>query len=376
MVLRRTALALLHLCVLVAASPRPVKAGSAAEVVVPAFPERHKLSDAERARVDEVYEESASLYQRGDLEGALGRAEEVFGLLPNTSTALVRAELLGELGRHCEAMEMLLVANDLDPTKREWKDIDRLLKRSSQSCRGGFGWAQVVAVPATAVIRVSGVEVPSGRTVGLAKGEHHVQVEAEGYAPLGIVLVARPGEATGAELKLTELPRPPAPPIAPEPDPTATPAPPATPDTEPESPPEPPAAPDPASAAFLEEVEPSGPGALPWVLLAAGAASAAGGAGMTLWALDGRSEADRYDDPAGEDARGLSSDERRRRYLEAEQAITTRRVASFVLYGLGAASAVAGVVLLWTGSEEEPGGVRWAPSVSPVMSGISLHGSF
>ena len=374
MLFRRASLSLLPLCIVAVAASRPVEARSGTRVVVPAFPERHKLSVAERARLDIAYEESASLYQNGNLKGALERADEVFELLPNTSTALVRAELLGELGRQCEAMEMLLLASDLDPTDEEWKDIERLLKKAGQSCGAGFGWVQVVVVPIIATVRVSGVEVPSGRTVGLAKGEHRVLVEAEGYAPSDMVWVARPGEATAAELKLSELPPPPAPPVVPEPRPPPEPPSPAA--IERESPPEPPISPDAETAALLEEVEPSGPGALPWVLLAAGAASAAGGAGMTLWALDARSEADRYDDPAGEDARGLSSEDRRRRYVEAEEQVTTRRTVSFVLYGLGAASAVAGIVLLWTGAEEEPGGVRWAPSVSPVMSGISLHGSF
>jgi len=271
----------------------------------------------------------------------------------------MRAEILAEMGRSCDATAMLLVARDLDPRPAETADIEKLLAGTGSSCGGGYGWAHVEVEPGSALVSISGVSVPNGRTVGLSVGSHTVEMEAEGFAPLRMELVARSGQATAAKLELPRLPPP-------EP---AGPA--GIPDLSPAD--DAPAAPDVAVEAASAA---SGAGPIPWILLGAGAGAVVGGVGATLWAIDARSEAERWHDPESPEAAGLTADERRARYNSADDDVGKRRTVSYVLYGVGAASVAAGVAWLIFAPDGEAASAQVTPWLSPGASGISLSGAF
>ena len=322
-------------------------AGSATRVLLSPLPDRGGEDEEAKAAAMAAYEEASRRYEAGDLEAALEAAGEAYRAVPNASTAFVRATILEAMGRPCEAFELLLTANDLDPKPAEAVQISDGLARHGKACAPGFGWARVRVVPIDAALLISGVPVIPGRTIGLRALRHPVEVEASGRTPLRTVLDVRPGEEATAsyELIATQTRARVSPPISN------------------------------ASVLDAEEGGPSG-SVLRWALVGSGGALLLGGAGMTLLALDAKDEADGY--ASAGSGSGLDDEERERRYGEANDRVKTRATVSYLLYGAGAAAVATGIVLLTT-SSDEPGdraGMRLQPIPLPHGAGLVLVGAY
>jgi len=324
-----------------------------APVVVPPLPDLTPPSAEEEAEAQRAYARSAELFKAADVEGAAAAVERVYELMPNASTALVRSQILETLKRPCAAFTTLAAALDMDPNDAEKREIRVAMQRIGRDCKPGAAWARVRVIPATAMVRVDGRSVPTGRTLVLMAGVHPIEVEAPGHARLRATLKADPGEEVPASFETERLASAlDATPVVPE---TAKPAP-------------VPAAPPP------EVVKEAGGGSttVPWILAAGGAAILGGGVGMHLWALDAASEADDLRTPQPD----LAEEERSRRYGDAKDQASSRSTTAYILYGSGAAVLATGVVwLLLSGDEGE--GVLFRPAVWLTGSGggLSLGGS-
>jgi hypothetical protein len=111
---------------------------------------------------------------------------------------------------------------------------------------------------------------------------------------------------------------------------------------------------------------------IPWVLIGGGAAVALGGLGLNIWALDTASERDSYAQPAS----GQSEEERRELYEAAHSRAEDEATAAYILYGVGGASIVAGVVLLLLPDEDLVPPVTLAPVGHPDGGGIAVGGTW
>ena len=339
---------------LVEAEPSPV-------LLIPERPAQRAVTDDDRARAARSYEEVQRRYGDGDLPGALAAADEAFRAVPNASTALIRATILGGQGRHREAFAALLVALDLEPTAEEQELIRRGLAEHGPACTPPLGWARFAVEPADARITVAGVAVPVGSAFGIAEGTHDVRVEREDYEPLDRVLAIRAGGETTAAFTVARLPDP--------------------------------AAVDGTVAAGRDlGMEAVPPAAEPvvvatgerswarkklasWILIGSGAALLGVGAGMHVWALDAADETTRYSGPIV----GMTDEDRQRRYDQANDDMKLRGTLAYVFYGVGAAAAVTGVVLLFIDTDRSGSdAAAWhvVPSGGPSGGGLVLQGTF
>ena len=324
-----------------AGEPQP----SVAIPVLPASVQRGKELRRVAERADT---EVRRRYDAGDLEGALEAADEAYAVWPNSYTALVRARILGRLGRRADAFAALLVASDLDPTAEELKMIDRGLSRHGKALRPPMGWLKLSVSPGSPVATVSGQQIHPPRTIGLSAGEHSLSLKAPGHESVETEVRITAGRATVARYALA-------------PAKTAAPPPAAS---SPVAPVKPPPA--------VEERAPAGASALPWVLVGAGGALALGGVAATVWAGSAADDAERYSSAVP----GMSEDERRRRYDEADEAVQTRSAVSYVLYGAGAAAVGAGVAWLLLGEGADEAGALLVPLAGPDRIGLGLRGAF
>ncbi len=153
---RRLFTLMLAFCAFVLLAPS-ARAADGDPVRLPAMPTASTLSDRDQKRVDTYYERAATRFEKGDLKGALKAAKQVYALLPNASTALLNAQLLAELNRHCEAFDMSLLAMDLDPTAEEQGDARAGLRTSGARCDRGYGWSRVNVKPVSAAVLIAGV---------------------------------------------------------------------------------------------------------------------------------------------------------------------------------------------------------------------------
>jgi len=322
--------------------------------MVPDLPAVERTSPEQQAEAERAYDSCATLYEEGRIADALVAAELVYKLMPNASTALMRAQLLEAAGRPCAAFAALAVALDMDPSSSERIEIGGTLQTMGKACKPGAAWARIRVSPEAALVRISGREVPAGRTVVLRAGIHPVEVEAPGYARLRATLKADPGEEVPASFETERLGGAAAPASG-------------APGTAATGPP----GPRVAAPAPVHEPAPRST-ALPWLLTAGGAAAGAAGLGFNLWALDAASKANDLKDPQAD----LTLDERERRYGDEKDKATSRRTIAYVLYGAGGAALVAGVVwLLASGDGDVPAG--WMPSVWVLEggAGVSFGGS-
>ena len=306
------------------------------EVVLPTLPAAAEPTDAAKARASRADAEARRKSAAGNLKGALVSADEAYEAVPNTSTALIRATLLGLLGRHREAFEMLLVAVDLGPTEEERPLILEGLAKEGPACSPPLGWGRTHVNAPSATLRLSGTEVPAGRALGLPAGEHPVTAEAPGFVPLSVTVVVEVGKEAALDFELSA-----ARPLAiPTPVPTTV-------------------KPTPRRAPVV-----------PWILVGSGGALLAGGLACHLLALDAAGDARHYSKPIP----GMEDATRKARYDSLESKATTRSIVAYALYGAGAAATVTGVVLLLVKRGDSRTGFRVQPVVGP--GGFGIAGGF
>lgn len=329
---------------------------ASAQVLLPDLPRRVKVTEEAQNKVLAARDRAQQHYANGNLDKALEAAEEAYTTVPNASTALVKAFILGELERHREALDAYLIAHDLGPPEQQRSQVVSGLREQSRLSTPPMGVAVISITPAGAKVTIGGKTFVGTRTVGLPVGDHTVRVEAKGYKTRTEDVAIAAGAAANVSLQLVKptpirinLPRV---------------------DLVPEDPP----APEPKAPEVVHEenVEPEDQTAS-YVLLASGGALLAAALGVHMWALDAKNEADKHATPGAE-----SGPERSILFEAAKDDLETRSTMAYVLYGLGAAYVTAGLVLFFIRDDAEEGesGARPGVGVSPSGAVVQLEGRF
>ncbi|MCB9726894.1 MAG: PEGA domain-containing protein [Deltaproteobacteria bacterium] len=175
---------------------------ASAEVMAPELPETGGASAADRATARAAYDDAAEAYGAGRLEDALAAADRAWVALPNASTALIRATILGDMKRDEEAFEAYLLAADLSPTADETSLVNAGLARHGGRSTPPMGWLVVTSVPDGAQAQLDGVVFVTPRTVGLSAGKHTLEVAVDGYLPGQFTVTARAGRGGSYEARL------------------------------------------------------------------------------------------------------------------------------------------------------------------------------
>ena len=322
--------------------------------VVPDLPVAAPIDDDRLAELDKAYGDATRLYEAKDLAGALDRADVVYRINPNASTALLRAQLLGELKHPCEAFAALLPGMDMKPGAEERAELTSGLSRHGRACNERLGWTRLEVSPTSTTVTVAGADVPLNRTIGLPKGTHSLELTAPGHARLRTSLTIRTGEEAVARYDLSPVAKPIAAPAPPKPR--------ATPLVTDEPPP----------TESVEAVEAASSSTLGWVLTGSGAALLAGSAGMTLWALDAKDEGNSYKSPQP----GLEEADRKERYDQAQTDLKTRGAIAVAMLATGTVATIWGVIELLDDGPADPAAWTLAPAWTPDGAGLSLRGGF
>lgn len=182
-----------------------------AEVVIPHIPRGVVVDAEQRAVAVAAYQRAAEAYEKLQLELALTEADRAYRVLPNASTALIRATILGEMGRHAAAFAACLQAADLEPTAEERQLIDAGLAQHGAAASPPFGWLRVASEPAKAQVLIDGQPFDAPRTVGLSAGSHTLRVEAPGHVAEERQISVEAGMGQAQTVALRALPTPAAP---------------------------------------------------------------------------------------------------------------------------------------------------------------------
>ncbi len=316
-----------------------------AEVLLPPLPETAKRPSASAVRAAErAYARAGVAFEERDHRTALAEATTAWETLPNSSTALTRAVILGELDRHAEAFAAYLVAGDLGPNTDEASLIAAGLARHGAVMDPPHGWVTVVAQPAGALVEVDGVTFAAPRVIGVSAGRHRIHLSAAGHVRSHGGFEVRAGIGQRLEYELAAAP----PPVVVE-------------------------APAPI---VIKPDKPPQPRIIEWVLVGAGGAALIVGGVFHASALDAADDTKRYASPG---AAGLEDDSRRLLHSAAMDDAESGRISAGALYGLGGALAITGVVLLLTdddaaATDPDPPADATAVSVGPL--GVTLSGGF
>ncbi len=176
--------------------------GAWADVLLPELPETGRATDADRADARAAYEDATEAYGAGRLDDALEAADRAWRALPNASTALIRATILGDLQRDRDAFEAYLQAADLAPAPEETTLIDRGLAKHGPRVSPAMGWAVIRSTPPGADASLDGYAFRTPRTVGVSAGKHQLELEADGFLPIQVAITARSGRATSSTTRL------------------------------------------------------------------------------------------------------------------------------------------------------------------------------
>jgi hypothetical protein len=321
------------------ADPLP---GGLGAIRVPPLPAAQQPSDADLSTAKSAYAEASKLYYRGKLELALAAAGRAYRAVPTASTALVLATIHAETGRACEALDMLLVARDLEPTPDEESAVQELLRTQAPQCEPGWGWARFGVRPDTGSVSVRGEPVPIGRALAITAGRHTFVASAPGYVSetrsFDVALGA--GMVWEARLEPVPVAADPAPPVA-------------APDAALASPPLPPP-PEERLDAVAAEWAPDR--TVEWSLLGSGLALLAAGGACLGAAVDAASDAEQAARPSS----AQPFEQRRAAYDDAADKARALEVSGWVLGGAGAAALLSGAAL-WLFSEP---GAPPSPSAS------------
>lgn len=283
------------------------------------------MSDEARQRAVDAYVRARDAYAGGQLQQALDAASEAFQALPNASTALIRATILGAMGFDPQAVAAYLQTRDLDPVANELQLIEQGLAKHGSLQAPPVGWLRVQCLPPDVQLEVDGYPIPNRRTVGLAAGQHQVRVRGQDGVELSeaVEVVAGQGGTWARTLPAAHI----EPPVVPPDEPAVT----GTPGDGLDI-----AAQSATGSAELTSIQIAA-----WTLLASGLAVAGGGAGLHAWALDAAADAERYRRPQA----GMSDETRKTRFDRARQDAEAGRAGTGVLYAVGAAAVATSLVL-------------------------------
>lgn len=167
-----------------------------ADVLLPDLPETGRATDSARSDARAAYEDATEAYGAGHLDDALDAADRAWTALPNASTALIRATILGDLKRDRDAFEAYLQAADLTPAPEETALIEAGLAKHGPRISPPLGWVIVRSTPTDADANLDGHTFRTPRTVGVSAGKHQLEIEADGYEPARSTFTARAGRAT------------------------------------------------------------------------------------------------------------------------------------------------------------------------------------
>ena len=365
-----------------------------ADVIVPSLPERREATDREREAARRAYTAVQESYARGELSRALDAAEVAFAAVPNASTALIRATLMGQLGRPAAAFAVFLVAADLSPTADEMAQITAGLEANGKDADPQLGWVRLWTGDVRASVTLGGLPIPAGRALGVTVAAYDIEVAAEGFETQQRPVVVRPGEGQEVKVELRRAGSSDAAVAGGRPgdgrggEPGGDPG--GDPGEEPVA--EPSGDPTGASVAESGQVGPIdvsaqatdgdggdggvGMDALAWSLVGVGAAVAATGGGIHAWAFDASDEANRYIDPRSD----MTEAERKKRYNAAKGDADARQYGAIALYALGGASLFTGVVLFFVAGDAEESPPAATPVVTPALidggAALLLSGRF
>lgn len=158
-----------------------------------------------------AYARAQRAWRRHQYPAALSAAREAFEAVPNASTALIVVTVLVALERRCDALDLLLVAAELDAAPEEASAVRAGLAREAAACGAGYGWLRVESDPASVTARLDGAEIPIGRTLAVLAGVRRLELEAPGYTSREKRLDCQAG--VGAEVHLDLVPLPPSVPV-------------------------------------------------------------------------------------------------------------------------------------------------------------------
>ncbi len=298
--------------------------------VLPDLPVKNTPSSGDTDRAKTAYAAAAKAFERRRYPRALKRAEEAFDAVPNASTALIRATVLEAMADNPrETFEAFLLASDLAPTDAERALIDAGLKEHGAAL--GYGWATVSSAPVRAAKRIAGQEFAGRRTIGLRPGAHRLEVVLDGYRQQAVeVVVDRAGQGVTETVELAKV--------------TAT------------------GWPRPVNVEPVDDNDTLG-----WALVGVGGGLVAAGVVMQVLAADASDVADSFAKPRDDFGDAV----RRQRYDSAVGEMETLDTVGYVLYGLGAASAVTGVILLVSGDDVTSSSDTVQVRVGPSARGFS-----
>lgn len=318
-------------------------APASAEAWLPTLPTAEPLTKRQEAAVKRSYNAANTAFSKRQWRSALRHAERTFALLPNASTALIRAIILEKLHRKQDAFLSYLLAADLAPSDDERALIGAGLGRLGVDL--DVGWLDVGAAPAEATLFVDGTAFSGPRNVGLPSGEHELVVQHDGFTTHRETVVVTAGARTTASVML-------APAVAPSVE----------------------SLDDNATKGVVPlPPPPDEPSSVGWWLLGGGAAVLVAGVITHVAAVDAASEADAWSAPRP----GVSSAARKARYDAAVAQKDGLEAATWICYGLGAAAVATGVVLvLLEGPDAEPGDARIVPVATRDGGGLSLWTRF
>lgn len=169
------------------------------KVLLPPVPNMGNVTAADQAEAESAYNNAYGAYENGDMDGALDYAKAAFNALPNASTAILKAVILGAMEKSNSAFSAYLQARDLKPNAEEKEYVAAGLAEQGAKCDPAMGWAVIRTDPEGTTVRVGSETFKAPRTVGLSEGTFVFSFETDGYRPVEKEIEVTAGEAVPAK---------------------------------------------------------------------------------------------------------------------------------------------------------------------------------
>lgn len=307
-----------------------------AVVVVPELPELTQPNEADIAAAEQAVAETKTLFAQADWQGALLAAERAYKHLPNANMALRWAMVYAAAKEPARSFATYLLAYSLDPTTEERTRIEAGLTEQSQLCHPPMGWVRV-DVEGGAKVFVNGQQTWSGRWIGLSVGQHMLHAEPhEQDDVISLPVDVKSGTRTEISIERER--------DVPEPEPSTE------------------------TVSVADTASPTIPETVPWIVLGSGLAVLGAAAGIHVWSSEAAETRESLSKPVS----GMAEDDRLSQFKAAHQDAEDRATAAYVLYGVGGAAALTGVVLLVI-SETDDEAAAVLPVVSPGYVGVNAR---